>query len=121
MLSKEVRTVLHRTFVLAHRSNHRHVTLDHLVLEMLFEPPIVDRLLELSVDVYAIRDKLRLTLTRLDVGTQDDNQDVQLTVELEGVMQKAIHDARAACHLEVSLLDLFAVILKTRGSLVANH
>jgi ATP-dependent Clp protease ATP-binding subunit ClpA len=121
MFSREVKTVLHRSFALAHRLNHRSVTLEHLVLEMLAEPPIVDRLLELSVDVYAIRDNLRLALKKLDAGTGDDDQDAQPTGELQGVMHEAILDARAACHLQVSLLDLLAVVLKTRGDLAAGR
>jgi ATP-dependent Clp protease ATP-binding subunit ClpA len=120
MLSRKVKTLLHRSFALAHRLNHRCVSLDHLVLEMLAEPPIIDRLLELSIDAYAIRDNLRLALDKLDARKEGDNQGAQPTGELEAVLNNAILDARAACHVQVSLLDLFAVVLKTRGDL-ASH
>ena len=118
MLSKKVKTVLHRSFALAHRLDHRCVSLDHLVLEMLAEPSIIDRLLELSIDAYAVRDNLRLALEKLDARTE--GEDAQPTDELEAVLNNAILDARAACHLQVSLLDLLAVVLKTRGDL-ASH
>jgi ATP-dependent Clp protease ATP-binding subunit ClpA len=122
MMSPAAEAVLHRCFVSARSARRRFVTVEHMVLEMLREAPVVQHLKTCAVNVDAFRLDLEAAISKVDTySAAEDEPDTQPTVEFQRVIQKAILDAQSSGQREVSLIDLLAAALKQKGSFVANR
>ncbi len=120
MISTELEVLLHRCFVSAREARHRFVTVEHLVLEMLAEPPVTDHLAANSINIETLRADLksRVAATEIVAGTGDF--DTQPSIEFQRALQNAILNVQSKGNSEVSLLDLLTAILDLLALSQAN-
>jgi len=118
VISTELEVLLHRCFVSAREARHKFVTVEHLVLEMLAEPPVSDHLAARSINIHKLRTDLesRVAATETVTGTSDDF-DTQPSIEFQRALQNAILNVQSKGDREVSLLHLLTAILDQNGSI----
>ena len=118
MISTELEVLLHRCFVSAREARHKFVTVEHLVLEMLAEPPVSGHLAARSINTDKLRTDLefRVAATETVPGT-DDDFDTQPSIEFQRALQNAILHVQSSGDKEVSLLHLLTAILDQDGNI----
>ncbi len=119
-VSADVERVLQRCFVEVRKSGHRFATVEHMVLEMLKEAPVVDHLKASSINTETLRATLERFVSKMDAqpGAETDSEP---TSEFQRVLQKAILGAQFSGNREVSLIDLLTSIATQRESLFGKR
>jgi ATP-dependent Clp protease ATP-binding subunit ClpA len=122
VISQEVETVLHRSFVSARKAGHRVITVEHMGLEMLREAPVVHHLELCRINIAAVQKQLqdKVSSTSTVESPADDEPDTQPTPDFQRVMQRAILEVQQQHRGEVMLLDLLMAVLEHKNNLVAT-
>ncbi len=121
MISSEVEVVMHRCFVSARGAGHHFITVEHMVLEMLREAPVIRHLESCAIDVDGLRKKLeeRVAGTSAAKSPMEDF-DTQPTLDFQKVVERAILRVQKQKRNEVLLGDLLAAVLNQQDSLAAT-
>ena len=112
MISTELEVLLHRCFVSAREARHKFVTVEHLVLEMLAEPPVSGHLAARSINTDKLRTDLEFRVAATEtVSGIDDDFETQPTLEFQRAIQNAILHVQSKGEREVSLMHLLTAAL----------
>jgi len=103
-VSADVERVLQRCFVEVRKSGHHFATVEHMILELLKETPVVDHLKASSINTDALRTALERFVAKMDAQSGAET-DAEPTSEFQRVVQKAILGAQSSGNREVSLID----------------
>lgn len=117
MLSKDVQSVLSNAFSLAHEMGHEFVTLEHVLLELLALDDVQDVIYACSVDVADIEDSLERYLANdLARRAGDELEELQPTLAVQRVIERAIYTVQSSGKPEVTGLHLLASIFSEQDS-----
>lgn len=106
MISPDLEKVLHDSFIGARSAGHRVITIDHLLLRMLDEAPVVEYLKAHSQDVEKLRSELRDCVAHIESGNPEEF-DTNPNAAFILLIQKAIARVQVDGTSEVSTLQLF--------------
>ena len=117
MLSKDVQRVLSNAFSLAHEMGHEFVTLEHVLLELLALDDVQDVIYACSVDVADVEASLEHYLANDLVRTEADEMfELQPTLAVQRVIERAIYTVQTNGYPEVNGLHLLASIFSEQDS-----
>jgi len=119
-VSADVERVLQRCFVEVRKSGHHFATVEHMILELLKETPVVDHLKASSINTDALRAALERFVSKMDAQSGAET-DAEPTSEFQRVVQKAILGAQSSGNREVSLIDVLISIAAERESLFGKR
>ncbi len=117
--SPEAEAVMHRGFARARALHHLTMTVEHLVLEMLKEPPVVAYLVKCGTDVETLNALLAAKVASLRTA-QLSTIDAQANDEFARMIRRAIDDAGLERRTSIVLHDLFLSILQDEKSHAAQ-
>lgn len=115
MIPPDLEKVLHDSFIGARSAGHRVITIDHLLLRMLDEAPVVEYLKAHSQDVEKLRSELRDCVAHIESGNPEEF-DTNPNAAFILLIQKAIARVQVDGTSEVSTLQLFKLALDERNA-----
>lgn len=118
--SAEAEAVMHRGFARARAAHHLSMTVEHLVLEMLAEAPVVKYLrVACGTDVDTLRALLEARVASFRAA-QIETVETQPNAEFSRMVRRAIDDAGKERRREIVLHDLFLAILEEPDGFAAS-
>ncbi len=109
--SPEAEAVMHRGFARARALHHLSMTVEHLVLEMLKESPVVAYLVKCGTDIETLKALLEAQVASFRTA-QLSTVDAQANDEFARMVRRAIDDAGRERRTSIVLHDLFLAILE---------
>jgi ATP-dependent Clp protease ATP-binding subunit ClpA len=117
--SAEAEAVMHRGFARARAAHHLSMTVEHLVLVMLAEAPVVKYLRTCGTDVETLRALLEARVASFRAA-QIETVETQPNAEFSRMVRRAIDDAGKERRAEIVLHDLFLALLEEPGGFAAS-
>ncbi len=117
--SPEAEAVMHRGFARARTLHHLSMTVEHLVLEMLKEPPVLAYLAKCGTDIETLKALLEAKVASFRTA-QLSTIDAQANDEFARVVRRSIDDAGRERRTSIVLHDLFLSILEDEKSHAAQ-
>jgi len=102
---------LHASFVRAHESHQRWITVEHLLLQLIDEPSILEWLNSSNIDSAALRVELNRYVSKTEAYPSEDFRGTEATAALQATIQKAIVRARESGAAEVTPVHIFETVV----------
>ncbi|MFH1812032.1 MAG: ATP-dependent Clp protease ATP-binding subunit ClpA [Pseudomonadota bacterium] len=112
MISKELEQTFARAVRLAREQRHEYVTLEHLLLAMLSDARAVEVLRAVQADLDGLHDELEQHLEELDVVAGDQPYEVEQTLGVMRVLQRAAVHMQSAGKAEIDAGDILAAMYR---------
>jgi len=117
--SSEVDRLLHRAFAKAREAHHLSMTVEHLVLEMLREEPVLRYLRGCGTNVDTLRALLEAKVASFRTA-QIETVETQPNGEFSRVVRRTIEDAGKQRRESIVLHDVFLAILEEPDGYAAS-
>jgi ATP-dependent Clp protease ATP-binding subunit ClpA len=118
VIASDLETVLNSAFMAARKHRHQAVTVEHLLLYLLDSKPLVDHLEKHGIAV----SRLRAALADAVVEPEETNGvEPQPTARFQQVIQAAVLRVKSKRRKEVSIFDVFGVLIDPNHSSEASE
>ena len=117
MISKPLEAALHNSFMRARETHQRWIAVEHLLLQLLDEPPTEEWLESSGVDATALRAELTRYVSKTEAFASEGFADTEPTAAFQRTIQKAILRAQEAGAPEVTPVHIFEAVLAQGKSL----
>jgi len=117
MLAPDMEYTLHLIFTYARQNRHEYVTVEHLLLGLLDNPPAVEALRAIGANIEALRRDLRQFIeTHVPRVPGSGDYEAQPTLGFQRVMQRGILSSQSAGRTEVSGPHILVAIFGEKDS-----
>jgi len=112
VISRDLETVLHRTFLAGRQARHRFVPPEHLLFQLLREKAVAQHLANRSVPATGLHVHLAEYLQSVPTYPPGDSEaDTQPSVDFQKAVQRAILSAQNQGRKEATSLDMLYALL----------
>lgn len=111
MISAQLQVALHNSFVSAHGHDHKWITIEHLLLQLMDVPAIQEWLRSRDVDETGLYFDLEHQVSRTETILAPEEVNAQPTVAFRKAIEYATLSAQEAHRPEVTPLDVLGAIV----------
>jgi ATP-dependent Clp protease ATP-binding subunit ClpA len=111
VISKQLEIALHNSFVRAREKRQRWITVEHLLLQLVDDPSIRERLDSSGIDAVTFRSELDRYVSRTETFPSGESGDTEPTVAFQKAIQYAILRVQESGDAEVTPRHIYETVV----------
>jgi len=111
VISKQLEIALHDSFVRAHGKRQRWITVEHLLLQLVDDPSIRERLDSSAIDAAALRSELDRYVSRTETFPSGEEGNTEPTVAFQKAIEYAILRVQKRGDAEVTPSNIYETVV----------